>query len=69
MSTAVPDQTSFYSLLNLYTLGVVCVWAIYVNTFQQFHGGHIVETDYNTLLKAEVNKSKMARELATRPIL
>ena len=52
MSTEIAgDQTSFYSLLNLTALGVVCAWAFYVWTFQQFHGGHIVEPEYHTLWK------------------
>ena len=70
MSTdIIADQTSFYSLLNLTALGVVCAWAFYVWTFQQFHGGHIVEAEYHTLLKTEVKKHKQERWQAANPTL
>ena len=69
MGITVIDHTIFYSLLNIYVFGLVCVWALYVWTFHQFHGGHIVLLDYTPLLKKEVQKVHIERKKAANPIL
>ena len=47
--------------------GIVVAWLVYVYTFQQFHGGHIINLDYTSLLKKEVAKAKKERKDAETP--
>lgn len=47
--------------------GIVVAWLVYVYTFQQFHGGHIINLDYTILLKKEVAKAKKERKDAETP--
>ena len=55
------------TLLQFIGYGIVVVWLVYVYTFQQFHGGHIITLNYTPLLKKEVAKTKRERKLAETP--
>ena len=45
------------TLIQFIGYGIVFAWLVYVYTFQQFHGGHIINLDYTILLKKEVAKT------------
>ena len=55
------------TLIQFIGYGIVFAWLVYVYTFQQFHGGHIINLDYTILLKKEVAKAKKERKDAETP--
>ena len=55
------------TLIQFIGYGIVFAWLVYVYTFQQFHGGHIINLDYTILLKKEVAKVKKERKDAETP--
>ena len=69
MNIEVVDDTFFTSSLTVVSICVVLLWAFYTWTFHQFHGGHIIFLDYNTLLKKEFERVKMERWNAANPTI